>query len=352
MKIKSMKVKVETTVNPITEAVKLVNYPNNGIATMFSFSIKEDEDGEKVIIGKANALNCIMQGVTDYDRFAKNVMLIYYNTMTQEWEKRRKDAEDRNLAGEITTEKYNETAEIANCYSDIVNGLNEEIVIANRPLLERVCASAFSGIWDKFTSVNTVVSAMRDLYNAEITRDEAREAVNAYLFRISEKQDTDTVRRYWIKCNASLLEDIKARYYKGRTVKKSGRVAKQFDDKGDAIRKEVILAIIGMLQSKIRSASFGFGETAEEKAAREERERKAQQERQERQQERDNQEKQAQQEAGKAGKKTAKTLYRELCKKFHPDNKDTGNDEIFKEIQKAYEEKDTEALRNLYNKYM
>lgn len=39
-----------------------------------------------------------------------------------------------------------------------------------------------------------------------------------------------------------------------------------------------------------------------------------------------------------ATKSEIKTAYRTLSKKFHPDlNKQFGSDEIFKEIQKAYE---------------
>ena len=43
-----------------------------------------------------------------------------------------------------------------------------------------------------------------------------------------------------------------------------------------------------------------------------------------------------------------KFYYKELAKKFHPDNKTTGQAAIFKTIKNVYNQKDEYLLKNLY----
>ena len=52
-----------------------------------------------------------------------------------------------------------------------------------------------------------------------------------------------------------------------------------------------------------------------------------------------------------ASKDEIKSAYRKLAKKYHPDNKETGDDAKFKEIQEAYAVLQDDQKRSTYDQF-
>lgn len=67
------------------------------------------------------------------------------------------------------------------------------------------------------------------------------------------KVEDDVYLPFKMRATTELVEDCKARYYKGRKIAK-GKVKRTFDDKGKIVRLEIVLAIIEALQEKGRKA--------------------------------------------------------------------------------------------------
>lgn len=329
MKIKEFTVKEERQISPIDLAVLTAMNNTVDTAVFFIFGIDEDENGDEFIYAKRKELVCRMHNVRQdaVGVFASNVMKHFYKDMLFQWRAvRDKESESLGVGNESK-----ETLTILDCYDQIVRRLgnwNYETA----PTFERVCASCFSGRWVSCTDPIKIIRGFEDQKN----KDEMKAIIDEFLAGVSEKTDTATVRKYWFRCSNTLYEDVKSSYYKGRKIAK-GLVKKAFDGKGHAVRREIILAMVEAMQAKLRSSSFGFEFKQENK--------QEQQEQQEQKQEQ-------KQEHDKAGKKTLKTMFRELSKKFRPDNKESGNADIFKQINDANSKKDIKAMRDLYNKYM
>lgn len=249
--MKNITLNTTVTVNPTNYAIEQLEVAEHQtVAKMVTFSVDREERDVKVGI---KSMDCKLRNVKNISSFIRLVCCAFYMQSANLNDKRLsilsdKDAENGLSDGERVEEEVRQLIKIE---LDIIlsNFTNEEKMFCKVDSFVNCVSGALSGdfsvCYKNGASINSIVSKL-----ATNTPDkEMKEAITKFTLAITGEND-DVYNGYNLNCNGALLNDVKHRYYKGRSVNKDGKVVQKYDKDGTLVAKEIALAIIEDLQKK------------------------------------------------------------------------------------------------------
>lgn len=246
--MKPIKIKTVVTVNPFDYCVSWYE-DSDSVALLPVIKFDEDEDDKKSV--SFVKVDCDLYNVNDYVSFKKKLTIDFIRQSIASLENKNAKASEKIAKSTRNTEKLEAMVtvnkDIIASYKELLTMLPDSEQLANNECkFAAIVASAFTGEYVKGVAVLPIATA---LANESNTAKHNKEVINTFLHSVSMVQDAYT-RSYVINCNAQLYDDIKARYYKGRSVNSDGDVVRKFDKEGRTIRKEIILAVVQYMQDK------------------------------------------------------------------------------------------------------
>lgn len=224
---------------------------------------------------KANfyQIDCNLKGVTDIEIFRKMVTFWYYRQLLEITQYELKALNDIEKNGGTLNDKqivkqsglkvlerlYSEVLSLNLFINPCKEGIPAISELTKTDIISCHIASCLTGNWYEIKGISDAIKQCKnqwELNNKEkVTQNELKESYQKTRLCLETVAnnicfyDSCYSEKYVGHVNQTFIRgtinEIVSRIYKGRTIStKSGKVVRKYDDKGAAIRKELVLALI------------------------------------------------------------------------------------------------------------
>lgn len=232
--------------------------------------VKYDSINEKVNLYQ---IDCNLKGVTDIEMFRKLVTFWYYRQLLENAQNELKTLSDIEKNGGTLNDKQlskqSALKVLERLYSEVLSlniftepckeGVPAVSELAKTDVVSCHISSCLTGNWYELKGISEAVKqckAQWELCNKDkVTQNELKDSyqkTRSCLETVANNicfADTAYSEKYIGHVNQTFIRgtvnEIVSRIYKGRSIStKSGKVVRKYDDKGVAIRKELVLALV------------------------------------------------------------------------------------------------------------